>query len=257
MPALGNLLSAPAAAPAPEQIIFGVPMTYFIIVLVMCFTIMMLLMMLLWYWMKMGPCRAYFGSVVRGNGELGMLCRQYHQSGRASFIKTDYITGIFKAIGIPMSLIQRSGESYRFGAASLKILCDMTGLATEPVVQDAIKNFVINYNDTELTKDNPAFITDYEDLFHMATTGYNANGEPVDVPAGIKIHIVSEVNTQDIQRFLAHISSEDLDGHVSVRISEDRIKDKQSESPPGWFWLMDAALIVCMIVYEASLYFKG
>jgi hypothetical protein len=248
MPDLGTLLTAQPVA-APEAIIFGVPMTYFIIVIVMCFSIFMLILMGLWYWKKMGPCRGYFGAVVRGDGELGMLCRQYHQSGRASFVNPKHITGIFNEIGISISWIQRNWEFYRFGAASLKILCDMTGIATEPSIQQEIKAFVTEYNDNY-----PGLITDYEDLYQMCITGHDINGEPVDVPTNIKIHVVSEIPVQNIQRFLSHIGSEDLDGHVAVRISEDMEKDKKSETPPGWFWIAFALLIVGMIIYDIMLY---
>jgi hypothetical protein len=250
---IGTLLQAQPVA-APEAIIFGMPMTYFIMLIVMCFTIMMLIMMFVWYWKKMGPCRGYFGAAVRGSGELGMLCRQ---SVRASFVNPKHITGIFNEIGISLSWIQRTWETYRFGATSMKIMCDMTGIATEPIIQQEIKQFVTWYNDIEKEKENPAVITDFEDLYQICVTGHNINGEYVEVPVNIRIHIVSEVPTQNVQHFLSHIMGEDLNDHISVRISEDIQKDKKSESPPGWFWMMDAALIVCMIVYEASLYFKG
>jgi hypothetical protein len=258
---LGTLLQAQPVA-APEAIIFGMPMTYFIIVLVMCFTIMMLIMMFVWYWMKMGPCRGYFGAAVRGTSELGMLCRQYHQSGRASFVNPSHITGVFNTIGISLSWIQRNWESYRFGAVSMKLMCDTTGIATEPSIQQEIRNFVIWYNDYEKAKQDddpeylPAVITDFEDIYQMVITGRNTNGEYIPIPPNICIHIVSEVPTQNIQRFLAHVSSEDLDGHISVRISEDLLKDQKSESLPGWFWFAVAAEVVIMIVYIGMSYFQ-
>jgi hypothetical protein len=258
---LGTLLQAQPVT-APEAIIFGVPMTYFIIVLVMCFVIMMLIMMFVWYWMKMGPCRGYFGAAVRGTSELGMLCRQYHQSGRASFVNPSHITAVFNVIGISLSWIQRSWESYRFGAVSMKVMCDMTGVSTEPMIQNEIRTFVIWYNDTELAKRdedpdyNPALITDFEDIYQMVITGYNTNGEYVNVPANICIHIASEVPTQNIQHFLSHVVAEDLDGHIAVRISEDILKDQKSESLPGWFWFAVAAEVVIMIVYIGMSYFQ-
>ena len=144
----------------------------------------------------------------------------------------------------------------------MKVMCDMTGISTEPMIQNEIKNFVIWYNDTELAKRDgdpdysPALITDFEDIYQMVITGYNTNGEYVNVPANICIHIASEVPTQNIQHFLSHVVAEDLDGHIAVRISEDILKDQKSESLPGWFWFAVAAEVVIMIVYIGMSYFQ-
>ena len=131
------------------EMIFDMPMEYFLILVVLAFIILVILVIFVWYWLKMGPCSKYFGSVFMGTGELGLLLRQ---SGRASFIKTKYVSKIFNAVDSAQSWIQRSWESYMFGASSMKILCDMSGIATEPAIQQAIKEFVINNNDYEVRK---------------------------------------------------------------------------------------------------------
>ena len=241
---IGTILQAQPTG-APEVMIFGMPMTYFIILIVLVFAIFMVLMIFVWYWIKMGPCRAYFGAVTfGGSGELGLLCRQ---SGRASFIGTKYITGIFQATGIPLSWIQRSWESYRFGAASMKVLCDMTGIATEPAVQQAIKEFVISHNDYELRKERayaekereyiPQLITDYEDLYQFIVEGKDLNGNPVGIPYEIKIHAVFEVPIMSVQRFIAHIGSGDLEGHIATRIAEEMEKKDDANKIPTWAWI--------------------
>lgn len=261
---VGTLLTAQPMQ-APEAMIFGMPMTYFIILIVLIFIIMMILMIFVWYWIKMGPCRAYFGAVTfGGSGELGLLCRQ---SGRASFIGTKYVTGIFQQIGIPLSWIQRSWESYRFGASSMKILCDMTGIATEPAAQQAIKEFVIAHNDYELRKEKayaeknkeyiPQLITDYEDLYQFIVEGRDLNGNPIEIPPEIKIHAVFEVPIQSVQRFIAHIGAGDLEGHIATRIAEEMEEKRDESKLPGWFWIAVAIEIVIMALFIMFNYFSN
>jgi hypothetical protein len=261
---VGTILQAQPTA-AQEIMIFGMPMTYFIILIVLIFIIFMILVMFVWYWIKMGPCRAYFGAVTfGGSGELGLLCRQ---SGRASFIGTKYVTGIFQQIGIPLSWIQRSWESYRFGASSMKILCDMTGIATEPAAQQAIKEFVITHNDRELRREKkaeelekvyrPQLITDYEDLYQFIVEGKDLNGNAVEIPSDIRIHAVFEVPIQSVQRFLAHIGAGDLEGHIATRIAEEMEEKKDESKLPGWFWIAVAIEVVIMVVFIITNYFSG
>jgi hypothetical protein len=255
------LVAQPAAA--QELLILGVPLMYFLIIIVLCFALMMLLVVFIWYWNKMGPVRAYFGASLSGS-ELGLLCRQ---SGRASFINIRYITGIFNAIDIPLSWIQRSDESYRLGACSMKVLADNTGIATEPTIQQAIKEFVVGHNDREKRRImyfeqrgkeyNPCFIRDYDDLYNMVVTGVDPNGNEVDIPNEIKIHAVYEVPIQQVQQYLAHIGSGDLEGHIAVRIAEDQEDRKDDSKLPGWFWIAVAVEVVLMIGFIIANYFAG
>jgi hypothetical protein len=224
---------------------------------------MILGFVLVWYWLKMGPCRAYFGAAVFGSGEIGLLCRG---SGRASFINTRYVNGIFNAIGVPLSWIQRSFESYRFGACSMKILCDTTGIATEPAVQQAIKEFVINHNDRELRREQafaekdriytPQLIQDYEDLYQYIIEGKDLNGNPVEIPSDIKIHAVFEVSIDKVQRFLAHIGPGDLEGHLAVRIAEDKEADKDLSKVPTWMWIVIVIFIAFGAMFTIANYLK-
>jgi len=257
-----NLLTAQPVA-AQEPIIMGMPQSYFLLMCLLITIIMIMGFVLVWYWLKMGPCRAYFGAAVFGSGEIGLLCRG---SGRASFINTRYVNGIFNAIGIPLSWIQRSFESYRFGACSMKILCDTTGIATEPMVQQAIKEFVINHNDRELRREaayakadkyySPQLITDYEDLYQYIIEGKDLNGNAVDIPPEIKIHAVFEVSIDKVQRFLAHIGPGDLEGHLAVRIAEDKEAGDQKDKVPGWMWIVIIIFIAFGALFTAANYFK-
>jgi hypothetical protein len=247
-----------------EEMILGMPMTYFLVLVLLSFVILVILCIFVWYWMKMGPCSRYFGAVFMGSGELGLLLKQ---SGRAQFIKTKYITKIFNATDTAQSWIQRSWESYMFGGASMKILCDMTGIATEPGIQQAMKEFVIANNDYEVRlrdayaarelEYKPMLINDYHDLYMVLVEGKNLNGTPCEIPAVIKIHSFFEVPCYSVQRFLPHIGSGDLEGHIVTRIDEDKKDDFNPSPVPQWFWIAVAIEVVILVVFITVSYFTN
>lgn len=247
-----------------EEMIFGMPMLYFLILVGLALIILGILCVFVWYWMKMGPCAKYFGAVFMGSGELGLLLKQ---SGRALFIKTKYITKVFNATDTAQSWIQRSWESYMFGASSMKVLCDMTGIATEPGIQQGIKEFVIGHNDYELRRVKayedegmvykPQLINGYEDLYNIMVLGKLPNGTLVEIPSMIKIHALFEVPCYSVQRFLPHVGSGDLEGHIVTRIDEDKKDDTNKGALPQWFWIAIACVAVALVVFVIATYFIG
>ena len=92
------------------------------------------------YWYMMGPCRAYFRAQW-SNQDLALLGSK---QGKLQFKGVKYVTGIFNAVGIPLSWIQRSKESYRFGKCNAKLVTDTNGICSEPAILQAIKVAVVS-----------------------------------------------------------------------------------------------------------------
>ena len=154
-----------------------------------------------------------------------------------------------------------------FGGTSMKILADMTGIATEPAIQQGIKEFVIANNDYEVrlrdayaARDleyQPMLINDHHDLYTVLVEGKNLNGTPYEIPSVIKIHSFFEIPIYSVQRFLPHIGSGDLEGHIVTRIGEDK-KDDFNKSPvPQWFWIAVAIEVVILVVFITVSYFTN
>jgi hypothetical protein len=235
----------------PNEQIFGLPLFYVIMVLVLAFIAFALLCALLWYWMKMGPCRGYTGAAMKGRSDIGFLVRH---NNRASMVDPTFIYGVFEKIGIPFSWIQRSYEWFRFGVCNLKIFCDMTGISSEPYVQSEIGAFVKGWNDSELARsqqdeDEPALIYDYQDLYQMCKSGKDANGYEVEVPDIIRLHVTYTIQINIIQKFLLEIGNEDLEGHVATRTIEEQMAKKADYMPPMWFWVLVIMMIIGMVAY--------
>ncbi|MDD5049999.1 MAG: hypothetical protein WC489_07305 [Patescibacteria group bacterium] len=177
----------------------------------------------IFYWWKMGPCGDYFGA-ARRNQDLGFLAMK---SGRAKFIAMDYIAGVFNAIKIPLSWIQRSPDSFRFGEINAKIFMDQWGIATDPKIQQAVKVIVEEWNDEHITQDGIPYdqITDYRSLMDKIIKGQI--DDPVIIPA------VCEVPLYEIERYLPKIKAADFEAHVAERVSEE-IADRTGTGLPGW-----------------------
>lgn len=208
--------------------------------------IMALLGVFAWYYFTMAPVNSYFWSAW-ANEDVGIFLRL---SGRMSLRPLKYLTGIFNDKRYPLSWIQRGDSTFRLGKCSAKIITDMTGIATEPELNMAIKTWVAEHNDAELKKQADAYfngdtyaprmVLDYYDLYEMVKNG--EVDDPVVIPA------VYEVPLWEIQRYLAHIGSGDLEGHIATRIEEDKEEERDADKKmPGWMWLFIAVEVIILI----------
>jgi hypothetical protein len=234
----------PNVALIPVEHILGLPWFYWGFV-AFGVIIMFLIIIFIYYYVTMGPVGAYFWSAWN-NSDLLLFGRK---SGKLSLRESKYLTGIFNDKNYPLSWIQRSSSSFRLGKCSTKLVVDTTGIASEPELNMAIKTFVAEYNDQEYRKQadaynrglvyEPDFITDYYDLYKAVKEG--KVNDPVAIPA------VFEVPLWEIERYLPHIGSGDLEGHIATRIEEDKVEeDKADKSMPAWVWM---ALIIGGIIF--------
>jgi len=233
-------------AVVPIQIIGGLP--WFIWAMAaLGFGLVMVIGGFILYWYMMGPCRAYFRAQMRGD-DITLLGQK---SGRLQFRGADYVTGVLNNIDLPLSWIQRSNESYRFGKCMAKVVHDSYGICSEPTILQGIKETVYNWNELELNRMSyyhqqgqeyePDLITCYDDLYKKVTSG--------DIEDPVAIHSVFEVPLNDIQQYLAHIGPGDLEGHISVRVAEE-MESADSEAWPSWmkaFIMIEIAVVVMVI----------
>lgn len=193
----------------------------------------------IWYWWTMGPVSGYWRA-SRTNTDLGILCLK---SGRMQFHAMNYVAGIFNAVGLPLSWIQRSPDSHRFGAVNAKIFLDCWGISTDPKLQTAVKTAVTEWNETH----DDEQITAYSDLYNLIRAGQIS--DPILMPA------VAEVPLYEIERYLPHIGAGDLEGHIAERVAEET-DDLRSGSWPGWMKAFIAIeIVVCVIM--AIVYLLG
>ena len=187
----------------------------------------------IWYWWTMGPVSGYFRASRTGT-DLGIVCLK---SGRMRFYAMDYVAGIFNAVGLPLSWIQRSPDSHRFGAVNAKIFLDTWGIATDPKLQAAVKAAILDWNETHTESEQ---IADYKDLYDLIKAGKIA--DPILMPA------VTEVPLYEIERYLPHIGAGDLEGHIAERVAEET-DDLKTGSWPGWMKALVAVEIgICLIM---------
>lgn len=244
---MAELTAAASANTAliPTEMILGLP--WYMWGFVACLVIMMFLVaMFVYYYYTMSPVGNYFWSAWN-NEDVGIFLRQ---SGRMSLRPLTYLTGIFNDKRYPLSWIQRGDSTFRLGKCSAKIITDMTGIATEPELNMAIKTWVAEWNDNELKAQadayfageeyEPRLVKDYYDLYEMVKAG--EVDDPVVIPA------VYEVPLWEIHRYLAHIGSGDLEGHIATRIEEDKKAEEDADKKmPGWMWMFIAVEVIILI----------
>ena len=245
-----------------ETMILGMPLMYFLVLVAIGVVIMLIGFVFLWYWLKTGPCREYFTVAMFGNGEMGLIARA---SGRASFIKTKYVTGVFNAIDYPLSWIQRSFEAFRFGAVNLKILCDISGIAVEPSLQQAIKETVVEWNDREIRRDFkaredgrnyiPQYLQGYKDIYNLLVEGVGPDGKDYEIPEFVNIRAIFEVPVYTVKRYIPRIGAGDLEGHIQRRMYEDVDKEEPRKMFPDWFYLGIAVVAIIIILFVIMNYF--
>jgi hypothetical protein len=199
------------------------------------------------YWYMMGPCRAYFRAQLN-NEDLTLFLEK---SGRVRFRRADYVEKIFRNMNLPLSWLQRSDESFRFGKAMIKIVNDVNGICTEPELNMAIYNYVNNWNEVELNKEayaaehgfeyTPELILEYKDLVQLIKDG--RVDDPLVTPA------VFETPIWKVAHYLAEIGPGDLEGHIKFRVSE-QLEKADSGEWPTWakgFALFLAGIAIVMI----------
>ena len=185
----------------------------------------------IWYWWTMGPVSGYFRA-ARTNSDLGIVALK---SGRMRFYAMDYVAGIFNAVGLPLSWIQRSPDSHRFGAVNAKIFLDTWGIATDPKLQAAVKVVVLEWNETHEDEQ----IANYADLYNLIKAG--RIDDPILMPA------VCEVPLYEVERYLPHIGAGDLEGHIAERVAEET-DDLKTGAWPGWMKALIAIEVVIVII---------
>lgn len=204
------------------------------------------------YWYMMGPCRAYFRAQW-SNQDLALLGSK---QGKLQFKGVKYVTGIFNAVGIPLSWIQRSKESYRFGKCNAKLVTDTNGICSEPAILQAIKVAVVEWNERELMREAycqtrgeeyaPELICDYYDLVKLIKE--KKITDPLVIPS------VFEVPLHEVEHYLAHIGPGDLEGHIAVRVMEEMEKEDPT-ALPMWAKIFLFALLGIVGVGAVLMYF--
>jgi hypothetical protein len=204
------------------------------------------------YWYMMGPCRAYF-KAQWSNQDLALLGSK---QGKLQFKGVKYVTGIFNAIGLSLSWIQRSNESYRFGKCNAKLVTDINGICAEPAILQAIKVAVVEWNERELKREayyysqneeyEPELICDYYDLYKLVKD--KKFDDPVVIPS------VFEVPLHEVEHYLAHIGPGDLEGHIAIRVAEEMEKEDPM-AMPTWVKVMIFCLIGVIGVGVVLMYF--
>ncbi len=237
----------PTGAAYGPMMILGLP--WYIWAIVGLFVALMIAVgVFIWYWWSMGPCKAY-SQATRNGTDLGILGMK---SGRMKFVNLDYLTGVFRELNLKLSWLQRSKESWRFGAVNAKIVCDMWGIATEPKIQQAVKTAVLEHNAAEKVAEDtaalsgfdykPDYITDYGSLYAAVCEGKIS--DPVLIPA------VYEVPVWEVRHFLAEIGPGDLNGHVDARLAQEKGTDKTAmDVMKIWMPVMMVALLIVVAVY--------
>lgn len=196
----------------------------------------------IWYWWTMGPVNGYW-TASRTGSDLGVLVER---SGRMKFKAMDYVAGVFTAVGLPLSWIQRSPDSHRFGAVNAKIFLDTWGIAIDPKLQTAVKTAVIDWNEAH---DEEEQIANYGDLMDLLKAG--KIDDPVLIPA------VSEVSLFEIERYLQRIGAGDLEGHIAERVAEET-DDLKTSSWPGWMKALIAVeMVICAIMAVVYIFGGG
>lgn len=204
------------------------------------------------YWYMMGPCRAYFRAQW-SNQDLALLGSK---QGKLQFKGVKYVTGIFNAIDLPLSWIQRSKESYRFGKCNAKLVTDTNGICSEPAILQAIKVAVVEWNERELMREAycqtrgeeyaPELICDYYDLVKLIKE--KKITDPLVIPS------VFEVPLHEVEHYLAHIGPGDLEGHIAVRVMEEMEKEDPT-ALPMWAKIFLFALLGIVGVGAVLMYF--
>ncbi|MFA5408236.1 MAG: hypothetical protein WC343_05635 [Bacilli bacterium] len=193
----------------------------------------------IWYWWTMAPVSGYFRA-ARTNSDLGIVALK---SGRMRFYAMNYVAGIFTAVGLPLSWIQRSPDSHRFGAVNAKIFLDTWGIATDPKLQAAVKVVVLEWNETHEDEQ----IADYADLYDLIKAG--RIDDPILMPA------VCEVPLYEVERYLPHIGAGDLEGHIAERVAEET-DDLKTGAWPGWMKAL-IAIEAVVVVIVCTVYLLG
>ena len=237
----------PTGAAYGPMMILGLP--WYIWAIVGLFVALMITVgVFIWYWWSMGPCKAY-SQACRNNTDLGILGMK---SGRMKFVTLDYLAGVFRELDLKLGWLQRSNESWRFGAVNAKLVCDMWGIATEPKIKEAVKVAVMQHNAAEKVAEETAalagfeyesnYITDYADLYTAVCDGTIT--DPILIPA------VYEVPLFEVRHFLAEIGPGDLNGHVDARLAQEKGIDKTAmDVMKVWMPIMMVALLIVVAVY--------
>ena len=202
----------------------------------------------IYYRNQMGPCRAYRRAKARGD-DLGILGKK---SGQLKFIDLEYFAEVFRNAKLNLSWIQRTKESWRFGACNAKILMDFWGIASEPKLLEAVKVAVIQHNANEDAKVAEAaskgeqytatYIRDYGSLYDAVVNGVVK--DPILIPS------VYEVPTWEVRHFLENIGPADFKGHVDALVAEEKGPDKTAgDIMKAYMPVIVGMLVVVVAVY--------
>jgi hypothetical protein len=211
------------------------------------FILFLVCLLAVYYYWKMGPVHGYW-TATRNGQDLGVLIMK---SGRMKFIAIRYLGKVFNAIGLPLSWIQRSPESHRFGEVNAKVLMDAWGITTDPKLQQAVKVIVEEWNQDHIdpkTREPYDQIQNYYDLMELIKEG--KIDDPILIPA------VFEVPLYEVERFLPKIGGADLEGHVAARVAEE-MEEFKGNSIPGWMKIFMLFIVGIVVVIIAAFLLKG
>jgi hypothetical protein len=185
--------------------------------------LMFVIALFIYYWYKMGPCQEYF-TAARNGYDLGFLCMK---GGKAKLKALKYIAGMFNGVGLPLSWIQRSPDSFRFGEVNAKVIMDQWGITVNTQIQEAVKTAIEEWNNDHIDEAGNPYqqITCYRDLIELIRAGQI--DDPILTPA------VCEVPLFEIINYLQQIRAADLEAHVSERVSEE-VEDRTGQGWPMW-----------------------
>jgi len=183
----------------------------------------------LWYWMTMRPVGGYF-TAVRGGQTLSILVTRV---GKLKFTPVSYIGNVLTNMGLKMSWLVRSPDSWQLGAVPTKLVIDSWGIGADPKLQVAVKTIIGDWN-----KEHPDNkIETYDDLREKIMK--KQIDDPVLIPA------VAEVPIYEIERYLPRIDSSGFEGHIQQRAAE-LIGPMKGTELPGWikiFLILEMAVV--------------
>ena len=214
---------------------------------------------LIWY---MGPCWGYVIARLRGYTRIGILLA----GGNISLVPVRYIQGVLDATlaGRQVKWTAKDEEWYPFGPMNATILYDKAGRKMSPTYNEAISQFVKDYNaavkvkNIEIEKQNKELPPDQKKipLVDAITDTVTLNkvlnklpgDDPIRIPStfAVKVH---EVRTY-LQQFMA--------GEVAGRVQTETWLEVNKMKKPGgieWTHLMTAgatAIVVTAIILVAQ-----
>ena len=213
---------------------------------------------LIWY---MGPCWGYVIARLRGFTRIGILLA----GGYFSFVPVSYMQGVLTATlaGRQLQWTAKDEEWYPFGPMNATLLFDKAGRKMSPTYNEAINQFVKDYNviikvkNIEIEKQNKDLPKDQQipllaSITDDVTLNKVLNKLPGDDP--IRIPSTFTVKVHEVRAYLQQFMAGEVSGRIKTEVWLEVDKMKKS-SAFEWTHLMTAgatAIVVTAIILVAQ-----